>query len=163
SQPEKAAADFARALELVPENRYWQSSRSQMILELARWDRAFARLLELREHDGHLWTGRGRYYALRSRWDQAAADYARGIDSAPPDSEEWFEHACLRWIIGDREGYRMFVRGMRDREGQSNDPVILYGLARSCNLSPEPVVDPDRVIRWAEQAVTRAPTPWYLH
>jgi len=163
SQPEKAAADFARALELVPENRYWNSPRSQMILDLARWNQAFAKLLELREQDGHLWTGRGRYYALRSQWDRAAADYARGIASAPPDSEEWFEHVCLRWIVGDHEGYRNFVREMSEREGATNDPIVLYVLARSCNLSPEPVVELDQVIRWAEQAVTRAHTPWYLH
>ena len=79
-------------------------------LDLARWDRAYARLLELRPDDGQLWCVRGRYYALRDQWDLAAADFARGITSAPPDSEEWFEHACLRLIVGDNEGYRASVR-----------------------------------------------------
>src|SRR5262249_39313066 len=36
SQPEKAAADFARALDLVPQDRSWSSPRSTMILGLAR-------------------------------------------------------------------------------------------------------------------------------
>jgi tetratricopeptide (TPR) repeat protein len=163
SQPEKAAADFARALELVPANRYWASQRSQMILDLARWDQAFARLLELRGGDGHLWTGRGRYYALRGQWERAAADYARGIASAPPDSEEWFEHACLRWIIGDREGYREFVREMGRRVGRTDVPIVAYILARSCILVPHPVVAPEQAIRWAEQAVASERNAWYLH
>src|SRR5206468_4647381 len=83
-QTENAASDFARALDLVPENRHWDSPRSVMILELAREDQAYARLLELRPNDGHLWIGRGRYHALRGQWVQAAADFARGIESGPP-------------------------------------------------------------------------------
>src|SRR5262249_17581671 len=87
SQPEKAAADFARALDLVPENRETNSPRNEMILDLAQSDQAYAELLRLRPNDGHLWTGRGRYQTLHSRWAEAAADFARGIASAPPDSE----------------------------------------------------------------------------
>jgi tetratricopeptide (TPR) repeat protein len=134
-----------------------------MLLEMARWDRAYAKLLELRPNDEHLWTGRGRYHALRSEWDQAAADFARGITSAPPTSQEWFEHACLRLIVGDEEGYRAFVREMRRREGQTNDPLVAYVLARSCVLTADPVVEPEQIIRWAEQAVRHGGQPWHLH
>ncbi len=163
SQPERAAAYFAKALEGVPEDRSYDSPRSLLILEMARWARAYDKLLELRPNDGHLWTGRGRYYALRSRWDQAAADFAHGIKYAPPESEEWFEHACLRLIVGDKKGYRAFVREMRRREGQTNNPLVAYILARSCIQDPDPVVEPEQVIRWANQAVERDPLPWYLH
>jgi WD40 repeat protein/tetratricopeptide (TPR) repeat protein len=160
SQPEKAAADFARALDLVPADRSWSSPRSAMILNLARSDQAYAELLRLRPNDGHLWTGRGRYHALRSRWDQSVADFARGIASAPSESEEWFEHACLRLIVGDTEGYRNFVQEMR-RAGRTEDPFVAYVLARTCILSPDPVVEPERVVRWAEQAVASDNKPWY--
>jgi tetratricopeptide (TPR) repeat protein len=162
SQPEKAAADFARALDLAPEDRRWGSLRSAMILDLAPWDRAYAKLLESRPGDGHLWTGRGRYYAVRDRWDRAAADFARGIASAPPDSQEWFEHACLRLLVGDGAGYREFVREMRRREGRTDDPLVAFILARSCILTPDPVVEPVQAIRWAEQAVASERNAWYL-
>src|SRR5947209_7914029 len=83
-------------------SRIWRSPPRKMILGLLRWGPAYAKLLELKPNDGDLWIGRGRYEALRSQWDRAAADFARGIASAPPDSEEWFEHACLRLIVGDQ-------------------------------------------------------------
>jgi tetratricopeptide (TPR) repeat protein len=159
----KAAIEFAKLLDLLPEDRGYGSPRSRMILDMARWDRAYAKLLELRPNDDHLWTGRGRYYALRSQWDRAAADFARGIKSAPPASEEWFEHACLRLIVGDREGYRTFVQELRRREGQTNNPLMAYVLARSCVVTNDPVVEPEQIIRWAEQAVRNSRLPWYLH
>ncbi len=49
-----------------------------------------------------------------------------------PSSEEWFEHACLRLIVGDNHGYRSFVREMRRSAGQTSDPFVAYVLARSC-------------------------------
>jgi tetratricopeptide (TPR) repeat protein len=156
-------AVLATSGDLVPEDRSWSSPRSAMILDLARSERAYARLLELRPDDGHLWTGRGRYHALRSQWDRAAADFARGIASAPPESEEWFEHACLRLIVGDQEGYRNFVQEMRRRAGRTDDPLVAYILARSSNLARDPVVEPEQVVRWAEQAVASDRNAWYLH
>jgi eukaryotic-like serine/threonine-protein kinase len=163
SRWDEAAADFARELDHWPESRSWESRRSYRILEMARWDRAYARLLELRRDDGQLWCVRGRYHALRGRWELAAADFARGISSAPPDSEEWFEHACLRLIVGDSEGYRTFVQEMRRREGQTTNPFVAYVLARSCVQTAEPAVDPEQVIRWAEATLRRGRPPWHLH
>jgi len=98
---DEAVADFARELELLPEGRNHDSPRSRRALNLASWTQAYDRLLELRPDDGHLRTVRGRYHALRGHWDQAAADFARGVPSAPSNSDEWFEHACLRLIVGD--------------------------------------------------------------
>jgi len=158
-QPEKAAADFAQALDLEPGDRNFYSPRSQAILRLAHWDRVYAKVLELRPRDGHLRTGRGRYHALRSQWNQAAADFARGIASAPPGSEEWFEHACLRLLVGDREGYRNLIRCMQQRSGGSKDLIVASILARSCNLVSEPVIEPEQVIRWAQHAVANRRAP----
>jgi WD40 repeat protein/tetratricopeptide (TPR) repeat protein/predicted Ser/Thr protein kinase len=163
SQPDKAAADFARALDFVAQDRFWDSPRSQMIMDLARWEDAFTRLLELRPRDDHLWIGRGRYRALCGRWEEAASDYARGIASAAPHTEEWYEHACLRRLIEDREGLRSFLLKITQRAGDSRDPQVRYVLARSCNLATEPVVDTEQMIRWAEGAVAADRNAWHLH
>jgi tetratricopeptide (TPR) repeat protein len=160
---DEAAADFARELELMPKGRKWDTPRSWRALELARWDKAYARLLELRPDDGQLWCVRGRYYALRSHWEQAAADFARGIASAPPESEEWFEHACLRLIVGDHQGYRSFVCAIRRCAGSTEDPFVAYVLARTAIMTAEPVVDPAQAIRWAEQALESNLGAFYLH
>src|SRR5262249_28052436 len=101
-------------------------------------------------------------YALHSQWDQSAADFARGIASAPPDSEQWFGHACLRLIIGDTEGYREFLRGVRQRAGRTDDPLVACILARTSNLAFDPVVEPEQAVRWAEQAVASDRNPSYL-
>ena len=163
SRWDEAAVDFARELELLRKGRIWNDPRSVKALVLAKWDRAYARLLLLRPDDGQLWSVRGRYHALRSHWDLAAADFARGITSAPPESEEWFEHACLRLIVGDKEGYRGFVQEIQRRAGQTNNPFVAYVLANSCNQTTEPVVEPEQVIRWADDAVRDSRHPWYLH
>jgi tetratricopeptide (TPR) repeat protein len=161
---DEAAADFARELELLPEGRStWFTPRNMRALELARWDQMYARLLELRPDDGQLWSVRGRYHARRSHWDQAAADFARGVPSAPPESEEWFEHACLRLIVGDHEGYRASVREIRRRAGRIEDPFLAFVLARTAGMTAdETVVEPAQAIRWAEQAVASNLNGWYL-
>ena len=130
---------------------------------MAKSAQAYEQLLKLRPDDGQLWCVRGRYHALRNEWERAAADFARGIASAPPESEEWFEHACLRLIIGDKEGYRAFVQEMRRREGQTSNPFVAYVLARSCVPATQPVVEPEQVIRWAESALRDGSLPWYLN
>jgi WD40 repeat protein/tetratricopeptide (TPR) repeat protein len=163
SRWDEAAADFARELELLPEDRRWQSPRSRRALDLARWDQAYARLLELRPDDEPLWCARGRYHALRGRWDQAAADFARGMKGAQPVSEECLEHACLRLIVGDYEGYRTFVGEIRRRAGRIDEPYVAYVLARTAAVAAAPVVKPECVSGWANQAVASSLNGWNLH
>src|SRR5262249_8129175 len=139
---DEAAADFARELELLPQDRNWNTPCSERALVLAQWDRAYARLLELRPDAGQLWCARGRAPASRSHWEQAAAAFARGVESAPPESVEWFEHACLRLILGDHEGYRAFVREIVRRAGRVEDPYVAFILARTAGMTAEPVVEP---------------------
>ncbi len=161
-QPEAAAA-FVGELDLLPEGRNWTTPRSERALEMARWDRAYARLLELRPDDGQLWCVRGRYHALRSHWAEAAADFARGVPSATTSSEEWFEHACLRLIVGDDQGYRAVVRELDRRAGRTKDAFEAFILARTAAITAEPVVEPGQAIRWAKQAVASTRNAWYLH
>src|SRR5262249_19050296 len=119
----------------------------------------------LRPDDGHLWCVRGRYHALRGRWDRAAADFARGMLSAPPGGEEWYEHACLRLIVGDDEGFRAVVREMQRHEGRNEHrPMQYFFLARTCSQVSDPVIDPAQVVRWGEHVVTSGlNAPWHLH
>ena len=113
--------------------------------------------------DGHLWCVRGRYRGLRGDWDRAASDFARGVQSAPPESEEWFEHACLRLIIADSEGYRAFVQQICQREGRTSNPFVAYILARTCGQVADSGIEAGQVVRWVDQAVKDNRTPWYLH
>jgi serine/threonine protein kinase/Flp pilus assembly protein TadD len=162
---DEAATDFEKILTLtphVPNDRRHSSPRSQQIRALAASERAFAKLLERNPGDGSLWSGRGRYYLLRDRWDRAAADFARAIETAPPESQEWFEHAGLRLLVGDAVGCREFLREIYRREGGTRDPYIAHVLARAFNLSAEPAVDPAEVVRLAKLGASGGNYTWFL-
>jgi serine/threonine protein kinase/Flp pilus assembly protein TadD len=163
-QTKEAAAAFDKVLTLLPRvdrDRGWSAGRTKRLEAMARWDDVYAALLGRRPEDGHLWTARGRLHARRGRWDRAAADFARGIDSAPADTEEWYEHAGLRLIVGDTAGYREFVQRAWQREGGTKDPWVAYILAFACNLGDDPGVAPEPVVRLAELALNGE--PWRVH
>jgi tetratricopeptide (TPR) repeat protein len=155
SQPEKANEDIARVLDQTPGSRQWWSPLGVFLMSWAKAPQTFARLMESRPNDARLWTAMGRHHALRDEWQQAAEDFSHGIASAPPESEEWFEYAALRLIVGDLAGYEAFLRQVRSRVGDAPDPFVAYVLARICNLTARPVVDSGQVIGWAEAAVAR--------
>jgi hypothetical protein len=124
----------------------------------------FSALLEARPDDQQLWIGRGRYHALRDRWRLAAADYARGIEAVPsPDTQEYYEYACLLLLIEESERYRTLVQALRDQVEKTKDPRLAYELARACIINPNMPVEPAQVLRWARMAAESAPLPWHSH
>jgi tetratricopeptide (TPR) repeat protein len=152
---EEARKSYDQALQWMDKNEPHHEQLQRFLVEAAE-------LLGVQE-DGHFWFARGRLHVLYSRWGQAAADYARAIESLPAGNV-WFEHACLLLITDDAEGYRRFCDRMVTRAGHTKDPHTAFVLARTCALTPKPVVDAARLIQWAEQAVTSAPKKaWYLH
>jgi Flp pilus assembly protein TadD len=166
---DEAAADFEKILALTPRipndqanDRIHNSPRSIQIRALASSERAFAKLLERNPGDGSLWSGRGRYFVLRNQWARAAADFARAVETSPPDSEEWIEHAALRLIVGDAAGCREFLRAILRKEGGTKDEHIAYVLARACSLSQEPVVDPGELVHLADLGARFGNYPWLL-
>ncbi len=159
-----AAADFAQAIELLPQDRFFASPRSWLILELAGHERVFSALLDARPDDKHLWIGRGRYHALRDRWHGAAADYARGIELVPsPETHEYYEYACVLLLIGDKERYRGVIQTLAGQVDEMKDPRLAYEAARACIITPEMTADPQRVIRWARLAAESTPLAWHSH
>jgi tetratricopeptide (TPR) repeat protein len=161
---DQAAADFARAIELLPRDRFFASPRSRLILELAGHERVFSALLKARPDDKPLWIGRGRYHALRDRWRPAAADYARGIEpAASPGTHEYYEYACLLLLVGDKERYRGLIQTLGDKVDETKDPRLAYELARACVITPEMTADPGRVIRWARLAAESESLAWHRH
>jgi tetratricopeptide (TPR) repeat protein/predicted Ser/Thr protein kinase len=161
---DQAVADFTRAIELNPPDRFFASPRSRLILELAGHERVFSALLEARPDDKELWIGRGRYHALRDRWRRAASDYARGVDPAEsPGTHEYYEYACLLVLIGDKERYRGVIQTLAEKVDETKDPRLAYELARACIITPEMAADPQRVVRWARLAEDTDPFPWHSH
>jgi tRNA A-37 threonylcarbamoyl transferase component Bud32/Flp pilus assembly protein TadD len=161
---DQAVADFVTALQFVPRDRFFASPRSRLIVEMAGHERVFSALLVARPDDKGLWIGRGRHHALRDRWHVAAADYARGIEPvASPDTQEYYEYACLLLLIGDKERYRGLVQTLGDQVDKTKEPRLAYELARACVITREMTADPARVIGWARLAVASETLAWHSH
>jgi tetratricopeptide (TPR) repeat protein len=155
SEDEKANEDVALVLDRTPGSRQWGSPLNAFLMSWLDSPRIFDGLANLRPEDARLWSARARRHALRDEWPQAVDDFSHAIDSAPPDTEEWFEYAALRLIVGDTPGYEAFLRQARSRVEDNSDPFVDYVLARMCTLSARTAIEPGQVIRWAEAAVTR--------
>ena len=156
-----AAVDYARALDLLPDDLSYFSSVSLYCADLVETPEVFARLVEHRPQDARLWVTRGRSHARRRQWGQAVADYAHVMESRPPDDGATFEYACLLLLSGDDAGYRLFGRRLVERYEQSTEAFPASNAIRVCGLAPGAIADPSRLVPWAEVWVERQPhTGW---
>jgi serine/threonine protein kinase len=150
---DEAAADFAKALSLVPGCKHpWWSDREGIDRELVRRDEVFRRVTELRPRDLQLWIARVCYYGRRSQWRPAAAAMEKVIELGSWDHLGWYQEAGLRLALDDTEGYRRACREMLTRFGLTKDPYIAERAANTCLLMPGAVSDLKPVIELAEQA-----------
>jgi WD40 repeat protein len=142
---DEAAADFAKALELSPDDRWDYMSP------------LFARLLECDERvfeclasaQAELWLERGRYFALRGEWERAVADYARVIKSPEPNEE----YAALLVLTSDDEAHQHLCRELESCFAQIDQPGLARRLAMICSQSPQSGIVPSQIVHWAELAM----------
>jgi tetratricopeptide (TPR) repeat protein len=162
-QPDRAAADFARALELVPEGFVVWGSRTSLCAELAREPAAFDRLLALRPSDALLWYVHASEALTRGDWQAAIADFVRGGE--PPASTEFaFAYAAALLLAGDEEAYGRYVSRQADLYGKTTQPFTLYVLARMAMLAHDPPVPPEQIVSWSNRTLTQEPRyAWYFH
>jgi tetratricopeptide (TPR) repeat protein len=148
-----AAAEFARALDRSDDrsrdalNAY--SSINQACSEVAQQPELFAALVRLRPADPHLWVARGRSRARKKQWAQALADYAKVMESRPPDDNAMLEYASLRLLNADAAGYKQLCGRLVEQFGDTTESVIGLNLSRVCTLAPGALADPERPIAWA--------------
>jgi serine/threonine protein kinase/Tfp pilus assembly protein PilF len=155
-----------KVLELRPKDGLLHAVRARVHLGKSEWDMAlaeFAEALKLRPDDADLRLERGRAFAQRARWFAAAADYAQVIEKRP-FGDDWVQHACLRLLAGDTDGYRKFCAPLTERHGKAKDPLVAYPAGRTCALAPNAIPDPAQAVLWEERAVAIEPkNAFYLH
>ncbi len=76
-QVDRAAADFARALERMPQDFETWGDRAKLCIKMSEHPDAFDRLLELRPTDALLWYIRAERHLLKREYQAAIADFTR--------------------------------------------------------------------------------------
>jgi serine/threonine protein kinase/tetratricopeptide (TPR) repeat protein len=110
-----------------------------------------------------VWTERCDFHLRLGLWDWAADDSRKAFQVHEPALPFfWYRHAVLRLHMGDTQGYRHVCERMLERFGQNSDPELAYELAHSCLLVPDPVVHPQRLLRFAETGVGAGRESWHL-
>lgn len=143
-QAEKAAADYARALERAPR---W----GWIAGNIAERDEVFARVIKVRPRDARLWLTRADRLGRRGRWHEAAAASANAVEAEPGDSSTWNYDAALRLRTGDVEGYRRDCREMLARFRSAGHPYVTDYTAKTCLLLPDAVPDLRPVLELARR------------
>jgi WD40 repeat protein/tRNA A-37 threonylcarbamoyl transferase component Bud32 len=164
-----AVADYAAALDLLPNDPAPGSRLSRWCATLVKQEELFGHLAALQPPPGPLWIARGRLLARAGQWRLAADAYGRVIKDrlAPTEAarhDEPTEYACLLLLAGDRAGYEAYCRRLVAHVGATEDPYTAYELARICSLADPPPADVGRLIAWAERGVKGHPQEaWPRH
>jgi tetratricopeptide (TPR) repeat protein len=162
-QPHRAAADFARAVDLVPEDLGVFGERTTLCNELASEPAAFDTLLAIRPSDALLWYVHALNYLASGDWKSALADFRRGGE--PPATTEFaYAYAAALLLAGDEEAYRHYVNRQAEPLGETSEPFTLYVLARMAMLAHDPPVPPERIVKWSDRIVKQEPGyAWFVH
>jgi WD40 repeat protein/tetratricopeptide (TPR) repeat protein len=94
------------------------------------------------------------------RWDEAAAGYARAVASGADEQEVWSALALLSLARNDAAGYRKACAEVLQRFSATETPYTVPGAALLCGLAPDAGVDPQRLLRFAEEEEALLPA-WY--
>ena len=155
NEPEKAAADFDRALSLIPVVKgTWHADREGIDDQIVPLDDVFNHLVKLRPKDVSLWIARSRRFAHLGQFRDAAAAAAKTLELDPTDVWSWFHDAPLRLQLDDIDGYRRDCGEMLKRFGDTGDPNLANLTALTCLLRPDAQQDLKPVRRLAELIVT---------
>jgi serine/threonine protein kinase/Tfp pilus assembly protein PilF len=162
-RPDRAAADFAKALELIPRDFDVFGARTRVCTALIREPAAFERLLTLRPSDALLWYTRAAEHLTRRAPKAAVADFVRGGEP-PATTDLAHVYAAALLLAGDQIGYARYVSRQADLHGDTTAPFTCYVLARMAMLADRPPVSPHLILEWASRAVKQQPqVAWYAH
>ena len=102
--------------------------------------------------------GAGPSPGLCGRWSDAADAYGRVVTARPID-DDWVEYGFALVLAGDVAGYRRLCTRLAARLDAIARPSAfeLALAARVARLSPDSGIDPERLLRWADDAAAADP------
>ncbi len=160
---EQAIVDWERFLIELPDDPRPTEPRSRFLLRLL-YDRPamFESLHAIRPQDESLRITPGRLCIMLGQWKKAAELYSPIIDSRPL-GDEWFEYAALLVLLDEHEKYRDFMRRFSERADGNEDSLVAYNLARAGSIGRNSGIESDRLVGWANRAVSADRGGWNLH
>jgi eukaryotic-like serine/threonine-protein kinase len=125
------------------------------------WDdacEAFSQAIKLYPEHVSAWVQRGDLYTRLGLWDLAAADYAREMALHEPDTTfRWYQHALLRYAIGDVEGCRRTAEAMRKRFAGTLKDTFVEEIVRSSLLVVDAAADLPQLVELSREALPSRP------
>ena len=163
---EDRAKEIQRGLEGLKAANAWLD-RGRWYLTERQWDdahAAFTKAVELRPDHVSVWVERGDLHTRLGLWDLAAADYAREMELREPDTTmRWYQHALLRYYVGDVEGYRQSCRKMDERFRGTTKVRFVEEVLWSSVLAPGPDADLSRLVELSQDFVAHFRTSTALY
>ncbi len=161
---DRAAADFAAALDVVPRNPIIYGPRASICATLATEPAAYDRLLALRGHDPVLWYVCACESVRRKDWKPAVADFMRGGEPSVPN-EFAFTYGASLLLAGDQSAFARYVARQAELLNSLNNPAAPYVLARIAGLSKVGVMPSKQLVELADSAAAKASpaTAWHRH
>jgi serine/threonine protein kinase/WD40 repeat protein/tetratricopeptide (TPR) repeat protein len=155
-QWDKVAANYVKAMELLPEDSEYTSYRNRICYALACREEVFAKAIALRPGDIGLRLARARYHVRKGEWEKAAASYAMAIASPAAqdyDLHVFVEWACTQILAGDGKGYGATCARFHEHFRRTDDPLTAYLLGRAYVLGPISGISPPIPVKLVEQAL----------
>jgi tetratricopeptide (TPR) repeat protein len=158
---DRAAGAYALMLDKLPQDLALYNNRGHTLDEILANEQVFKRLLELRPADPLLWYVRAARHIGRKEWSQALADYRQGGEP-PVYTEHAYLYGASLIMVGDRAGYRDYVRKIAAAVSGVDDPWQNYIFSRTASLVDDNGVEVELVLRAGEKA-SAANLAWYTH
>jgi tetratricopeptide (TPR) repeat protein len=127
---------------------------------------AYDQAVALPTHEPYIRRERAWFLAQTGRCAEALGDYRTllfGPESANVHPIGWLEYGLLLVSGGQTDAYRAACREALQQSQQLRDPSRDSWVADLCNLGPNATADPQLVVRVAERACGKSPTPRQLN
>ncbi len=122
----------------------------------------FAQAADVEPDLSSIYVYRRMIYTNLGLWDLAAADYAESFRiSKRAHQQACFEHALLRYYVGDDPGYRAACGELLRQYGDSGDNDVQMRVLHAVCLATKPAEEPAALVRRAERLALAGTKPWH--
>ena len=160
-QWDKANADFAKAIELNPNNPIYWNNRGDTFGHLGQWGKAisdFSKAIQLNPGLEFAWGLRGSAHAALGQWEKASGDLVKAGSFPKFIPGAWLDLALVRLQLGDAQGYRQACARFREKWTEKDDPRLVAWVS---SAAPNPDIDLGPLVQALLQRA-KAANPDYL-